>query len=212
MGCVRNVPVRLVRIPHFSPTLIGKLWWITLVSRPDIVFAVHRCACYQNRPSKKLWAWLMRILQYLKHTKNLGLVFDRQNYRPGETLVGYCDASFLSEERSHSRYGVLFFVAGALVHWTSTKTSRIVSSSTEAEIHGLVHLGKENIWEREFHQVLGYFENEKPTKVSQDSEKKYLTEGERKNCLEPSLGFQDNTAAISLSSGGPRHKRSKHFG
>ena len=55
-------------------------------------------------------------------------------------------------------YGVLFFVVGALIHWASSKTSRIVSSSTEAEIHGLVH-GKENIWEREFHKELFYFKS-----------------------------------------------------
>ena len=193
--------------------LIGKLWWITLISRPDIIYAVHRCACYQNKPSKKLWLWLLRILRYLKHTKGLGLVFERKNFDPKQILVGCCDASFLSEERSLSRYGVLFFVAGALVHWASTKTSRIVSSSTEAEINGLVHLGKENIWEREFHQILGYFSQDGPTRTTQSEKKRYLTTEEKKVILGgPTIGFQDNTAAISLSKGGPRHKRSKHFG
>ena len=75
------------------------------------------------------------------------------------------------------------------MHWASAKTSRIVSSTTEAEVHGLVHLGKENIWEREFHTVLRYFPEMPPTIV-----------------------YQDNTAAIALSTGAPKHKRSKHFG
>ena len=88
-----------------------------------------------------------------------------------------------------SRYGVLFFLGGCLIHWASSKTSRIVSSSTEAEVHGLIHLGKENIWEREFHKVLGFFPE-----------------------LGPTLVYQDNKAAISLSTGGTCHKRSKHFG
>ena len=76
-----------------------------------------------------------------------------------------------------------------MIHWNSSKTSRIVSSSTEAEIHGLVHLGKENVWEIEFHKTLGYFKGFGPTKV-----------------------YQDNQAAITLSTGGPVHRRSKHFG
>ena len=75
------------------------------------------------------------------------------------------------------------------MHWASSKTSRIVSSSTEAEVHGLVHIEKENIWQREFHQVLAYFKN-----------------------IPPTLVYQDNTAAISLSTKGTCHKRSKHFG
>jgi hypothetical protein len=169
--------------------IIGKLWWLALISRPDIVFAVHRCACWQNKPSAKLRRWVLRIVKYLKKTKKLGLVFEREKYNSQEVMVGVCDASFLGEEKSMSRYGVLFFVGGCLIHWASAKTSRIVSSSTEAETHGLIHLGKENIWEREFHGVLGYFTGLGPTKV-----------------------FQDNKAAISLSTGGTCHKRSKHFG
>jgi hypothetical protein len=178
---------RIEKFPFRS--LIGKLWWLALISRPDILFAVHRCACAQNTPSEKLRRQVLRIVKYLKKTKSLGLVFQRKNFDPNRILVGYCDASFMSEPKSMSRYGVLFFVGGCLVHWASSKTSRTVSSSTEAEIHGLVHLGKENIWQREFHQVLGYFHSVAPTCV-----------------------FQDNTAAISLSNGAQVHKRSKHFG
>ena len=106
-----------------------------------------------------------------------------------EIVCGMCDASFMSEENSRSRYGVLFFLAGSLVHWSTNKISRVVSSSTEAEVNGLIHLGNENIWEREFHQVLGYFKVNTPTTF-----------------------YQDNKSAISLSTSGTCHKRSKHFG
>ena len=56
-------------------------------------------------------------------------------------------------------------------------------------MHGLIHLGKENVWEREFHKTLGYFSEVAPTVV-----------------------YQDNTAAITLSTKAPCHKRNKHFG
>ena len=55
-------------------TIIGKLWWLALISRPDICFALHRCAIWQNRPSKKLKRWVVRIVAYVKATKTLGLV------------------------------------------------------------------------------------------------------------------------------------------
>lgn len=137
----------------------------------------------------KLKRWVMRIVSYLKGTKHLGLVFERNKYDEQMPLMGMSDASFASDKKSKSRYATLFYCAGALVHWASSKTSRIVSSTTEAEVHGLVHLGKENIWEREFHSVLQYFAQMPPTVV-----------------------YQDNTAAIALSTGAPKHKRSKHFG
>ena len=58
--------------------IIGKLWWIALISRPDIVYAVHRCAVWQNRPSQKLIRWVVHIAKYLKGTKTLGLIFDKE--------------------------------------------------------------------------------------------------------------------------------------
>ena len=61
-------------------SIIGKFWWLALVSRPDIVYAVHRCACWQNRPSQKLKRWVLRIVRYLKKTKTLGLVFERRKF------------------------------------------------------------------------------------------------------------------------------------
>ena len=54
-------------------SFIGELWWLALISRPDIVLAVHRCACEQNNPSEKLRRWVLRIIKYLKRTKKLGL-------------------------------------------------------------------------------------------------------------------------------------------
>jgi hypothetical protein len=65
-----------------------------------------------------------------------------------------------------------------------------MSSSTEAECHGMVHTGKENIWEREFLEHLGYFGGKIP----------------------PTELYQDNTSAITLATSGTKHKRSKHFG
>jgi hypothetical protein len=50
-------------------------------------------------------------------------------------------------------------------------------------------VGKENIWQREFLQLLGFWENLAPTYV-----------------------YQDNKSAITLATGGKCHKRSKHFG
>ena len=38
---------------------IGKLWWAALISRPDIVCALHKCAAWQNKPPQKLWMHIM---------------------------------------------------------------------------------------------------------------------------------------------------------
>jgi len=45
--------------------LIGRLWWLALVSRPDIQCALHKCSLWQNKPSTFLWRKLNYIVQYL---------------------------------------------------------------------------------------------------------------------------------------------------
>src|SRR5689334_21882578 len=99
-------------------------------------------------------------------------------------MEAFCDSNFATEPGSKSRWGYFFFVAGALVSWVSQHSTRIMTSSTEAECHALVHTGKENIWEREFLDILNYFEKIPPTVI-----------------------FQDNKSAITLSTGGTCHKR-----
>jgi hypothetical protein len=173
--------------------LIGRLWWLALISRPDIQCALHKCAVWQNRPSLALWKRLMHILRYLKSTKIYGLVYVRpnQNFHENSNFLLYAmsDSSFASEANHKSRYGYFFFCLGGLVSWVSHHSTRIMSSSTEAECHALTHCGKENIWEREFLQVLNIFKT-----------------------LSPTVVYQDNKSAITLSTGGTCHKRSKHFG
>ena len=182
--------------------LIGRLWWLALTSRPDIFCSVHKCALWQNKPSEKLWKRAIHILEYLNGTRELGIIFKRPELKfldgkpvlPKGVFQAFCDASFASDSGYRSRVGYYFFFLGALVSWSSSLTTRVMSSSTEAECHALVAVGKENIWQREYIAQLGLF-GSGGTSV-----------------LPPTDVFQDNRAALLLSAGAPSHKRSKHFG
>ena len=165
---------------------IGKLWWAAGISRPDIVCALHKCASWQNKPSKKLWKHILWIIQYLKHTIDYAIVYDRHNEHP--EYLAYCDASFASKLGSKSRYGYLYMLHGCLIAWTSVHTTRVLTSSTEAECHSLVHTAKENSWVRDFIKELRFGGSGEPTTI-----------------------YQDNMGAIALMKGGGKHKRSKHF-
>jgi hypothetical protein len=168
---------------------IGALWWLTSISRPDIFYAVHRCSKMQNKPTKILGKCIEKILFYLSHTKKLGIVYSRKN-TDVPTLSGFVDASFASPDENYfSRVGYFYLFRGNLVSWVSENPSRIMTSSTEAECRGLVHISKENLWHRKFQKELSLYEVKSPTIV-----------------------FEDNNSSISLSTNlGTPHKRSKHF-
>ena len=76
---------------------IGSMWWLANISRPDIFFAVHRCAVWQNRPSRKLWRWLQQIKRYLAGTTHLGIVYQRSSASTPQ-LSGFVDGAFASED------------------------------------------------------------------------------------------------------------------
>ena len=170
-------------------SIIGGLWWLTSISRPDIYYAVHRCSKMINSPNKILEKCLQKILLYLACTKSVGIIYQRKPLAP--TLSGFVDAAFGSEDENFlSRIGYFYLFKGNLVSWVSENPTRIMTSSTEAECRGLVHFSKENLWHRQFHAELKLYPISAPTTV-----------------------YEDNSSAITMSSDmGLPHKRSKHFG
>ena len=167
---------------------IGAFWWLAQISRPDIYFAVHRCAKLVNSPTPRLGLRIKKILDYLAATPTMGLVYQR--HKNPALLSGFVDAAFASEENYVSRCGYFFLFRGNLVSWSSENPKRKMTSSTEVECRGLVQISKENMWHRQFHLELNLFAVDTPTII-----------------------FEDNTASISMAEDhGTPHKRSKHFG
>jgi hypothetical protein len=166
---------------------IGKLWWLALISRPDICAALHKCATWQNKPSQKLWRSIIWIMRYIKGTQKHAIV-----YRRGEStqyaLWAHCDASFANEPKSKSRFAYLLFINGNIVAWQSARTERVCMSSTEAECQAIIQTAKENAWIMHFIKDLGIIDVTPTTKI-----------------------YQDNKSAIILAEKGGKHKRSKHF-
>ncbi|XP_071713667.1 uncharacterized mitochondrial protein AtMg00810-like [Rutidosis leptorrhynchoides] len=71
--------------------IIGSLMYLT-ASRPDIMFAVCLCACYQANPNVHHLLVVKKIMRYLKQTPNLGLWYP-------------CDNDFVLTAYSDSDYG-----------------------------------------------------------------------------------------------------------
>ena len=146
---------------------IGSFWWLAQISRPDIFYAVHRCAKLINIPTPRLGQRIQRIKDYLSTTPSLGITFTRTAGTP--VLSGFVDAAFAAEDDFKSRVGYFYLFKGNLVSWASENPSRVLSSSTEAECRGLVHFSKENQWHRQLHAELGLFSVGTPTIVYEDN-------------------------------------------
>ena len=61
----------LIDIPYTS--LIGSVNYCSVTTRPDISFAVNKCAQFTSWPNTTHWEAAKRIVQYLLHTKEYGI-------------------------------------------------------------------------------------------------------------------------------------------
>ena len=163
--------------------MIGSLLYLT-ASRPDIMFSVCLCACFQSDPRESHLIAVKRIFRYLKGTTNLGLVFKKSHeYR----LVGFCDADYAGDRiERKSTSGGCHFIGGNLVSWSSKRQSTIALSTAEAEYISASNCCSQLLWIK--HQLEDYniFESKIPL-------------------------LCDNTAAINLSKNPILHSRAKHI-
>ena len=73
----------------FSMSLIGKLNYLSVVSRPDLSFVVSSLSQVLKNPSHDHWLSAKKVHRYWKRTFDLGLVFKHSECLK---LVGFCDS------------------------------------------------------------------------------------------------------------------------
>ena len=60
--------------------LIGALLWISYGTRPDIVFTVNTLAKLTSNPGLMHWSVALRVLRFLKTTKNYCIRYAQQHF------------------------------------------------------------------------------------------------------------------------------------
>ena len=127
-------------------SVIGMLGYLKANSRPDLEFAVAQCARFTHSPKRSHELALMRIGQYLKGTKDKGLILRPTPLTDTFHTDIYVDADFAGgwgyEDPSDpacvkSRTGFVFEVMGCPIQWMSKLQPNIATSTMEAEYTAL---------------------------------------------------------------------------
>ncbi len=119
----------LAKLPYRS--LVGYLLYLAIASRLDITYAVQQLSQFLDCYSYAHWNAAVRVLRYLKGTRELTLVLGGTN--PVE-LLGFTDsdwANCLDTRRSVGGYA--FSLGSGIISWSSRKQKTVASSSCEAE-------------------------------------------------------------------------------
>jgi hypothetical protein len=160
----------------------GSLLYLATHTHPDISFTVGMLGRAMAAQSAQDIVAVKRLMRYLSGTRDYGLVLGET----GEsTHIAYSNADWGGDVDRKSTSGALHYLCEDLVHWTSKKQGCVAFSTAEAEFVAASLCAQDVIW------LSG---------VLRDL-----------NCQqrEPTVIFEDNTAAIKWSSGSSR--RAKHI-
>ena len=166
--------------------MIGSLMYLSVMTHPDITFAVSTLSQYLESPTTIHFIAVKHVIRYLKGTKHLCLTISGYKI----DLSGYSNADWASQLHRHSISGFTFFLGSGAISWSSKKQPIVTLSSTESEYVSLTHSAKDIIWIQkllfEFSPIISI-----PSNI-------------------PSL-FCDNQGAICLSSDSTFYARTKHI-
>lgn len=169
--------------------LVGSLMFCMTTCRPDVAHAVHMLARRMSAPRVCDLEAAHRVLQYLRSTRSLGLLFRfiTDDQHPG--LAAYVDSDYAMDvERRYSTTGYVVLYNAVPVSWHSGLQPIIALSSTEAEYIALAECCRELVYLRQLLHDLQDPTVSRPTKI-----------------------FEDNQGCIHLAKNPVHHKRTKHI-
>jgi ribonuclease HI len=168
--------------------LFGSLLYAAMMTRPDIAYAVQALSRHMNAPGKEHWIAGMRVLRYLRGTRNIGIKYGMRNRNTGLRLVGYSDSDWagdVSTRRSTTAY--VYFMGGGAISWTSRLQPTVALSSTEAEYMAAAAAVQEALHLRQLLKDIDYVQHG------------------------ATIIYEDNQACIAMSNNPIVQKRSKHI-
>ena len=110
-----NDKLELSKYPY--QLLVGCLLYLSVASRPDITYTVQQLSQFLDSYSYAHWGMAIRVVWYLKGTRELKLVLGGQN---PISLVGFTDsdwANCLDTRRSVGGYS--FTLGSSIISWTT---------------------------------------------------------------------------------------------
>ena len=137
--------------------IVGSLLYIANRTRPDIMTAVSILTQFVSAPNNSLWKAALRVLRYLRGTREYVLVFNGcSDYR----LQGYVDADFGQNTVTRkSRTGFMLRIYNSKFDWSSKKQTLTALSTSQAETYAASECARSLLFASKILMEMGLFEN-----------------------------------------------------
>jgi hypothetical protein len=148
---------------------VGMLLYLVKHSRPEISNAVRELSKVCDGATQAHWKALMRTIQYVLTTKNIGLKIKPKPMDGKYTLEGYSDSEYAGDKDTRiSVYGYVIYFCGIPISWKSKSGRSVTLSSTEAEYFALSECAKELIFIKNVIESMG-IQIELPIEIKVDN-------------------------------------------
>ena len=152
---------------------VGALLYFATFTRPDISFAMSVLARHSQKPTARHWARIKHLFRYFKGTKDVGLLYSKQE---NATFERYADARYKSNPKfGKSQIGYIFLKARAPVSWKLVKQTAPATSTNHSELLAFHKATRELIWLRMMDRIIseqaGLELSHKPTILHEDNSK-----------------------------------------
>ena len=118
--------------------------YLTIGTRPDIVFAVNQLCCFLDCYGKVHWEAAKCIVWYLKGTRTLHLILGGEHI---VRLLRYTNSNYTScPDTCCSTTGHCFSLGSGVISWASRHQSLVTLSTCEAEYVTACEASQELVW------------------------------------------------------------------
>ena len=134
---------------------VGSICYPASITRPDIAKAASKLSEFLTNPGPSHIDAANHCLRYLYHTRNFGIRFAASGGGELTTKVPHAsthvfeatsDASYANGPERRSAEGYTFKLFGGMIDWAARKQATVSTSTTEAELLGMLHAGKQTMW------------------------------------------------------------------
>ena len=153
--------------------IVGSLMYAATHTRPDISYAVSHLGKFLHKPASRHFAAAKTLLDYIRATVHLGLVYRREPCKVGANrniaVVGYSDSNFASDQDRHSVGAYLFTMDGNAISWAARRIKNLCISTEEAELTAASEATREAIALRSMCIQIGILNTNQPIVLNIDN-------------------------------------------
>lgn len=118
--------------------------YLSVVTRPDITYAVNKASQFLEKPSKVHGNGVKRMFKYLEGTTRHGFYFGSES---DDKIFTFSDSDYAGDtETRRSTTGYVLKLRSTTITWKSQRQNTVTLSTTEAEYVAACHSIKELIW------------------------------------------------------------------